>query len=47
MAKSPLGRVEMLADHFGAGKEMIMGASLVKTVPMITHGSMLNTTTIK
>ena len=24
MAKSPLGRVEMLADHFGAGKEMIM-----------------------
>ena len=25
MAKSPLGRVEMLADHFGAGKEMIMG----------------------
>ncbi len=28
MAKSPLGRVEMLADHFGAGKEMIMGLIL-------------------
>ena len=28
IAKSPLGRVEMLADHFGAGKEMIMGLIL-------------------
>ncbi len=28
MAKSPLGRVEMLADHFGARKEMIMGLIL-------------------
>tara|TARA_Y100000739_G_C20560594_1_gene442882 strand:- start:617 stop:1255 length:639 start_codon:yes stop_codon:yes gene_type:complete len=28
MAKSPLGRVEMLAEHFGAEKEMIMGLIL-------------------
>ena len=28
MAKSPLGRVEMLADHFGARKEIIMGLIL-------------------
>ena len=28
MAKSPLGRVEMLADHFGAEKGMIMGLIL-------------------
>ena len=28
MAKSPVGRVEKLADYFGADKEMIMGLIL-------------------
>ena len=38
MAKSPLGRIEMLATQFKADKETIIQLILGENATLITHG---------